>query len=189
MAALTSLTQAIKAVPTATASVLLFVPQTQQAIAALLSLTAQDVALLAVVLPLLTLFIVLSISTNRSVLASRGKFVEVWEQGIEERRKARVKDAIAIAHECTRQQQVYLVGSAGVGKSTLIRLLLMDNLREGNRLLPFLKPLPCSLEHTRRRAPFNTTDMSYVSCGTRGQSVSRWSCRDPTLRARPMRNG
>jgi hypothetical protein len=167
MAAISTLTQAMKAVPTATASILLFVPQTKQAIAALLSLTTQDVALLAIVLPLLTLVIVLSISTNRSTLASPGKFVEFSEEDAEERRKARAKDAAAIAHECMRQQQVHIVGAAGVGKSTLIRLLLMDNLREGNRLLPIYVP---------------SLDSGYENAETMSLATALWGGLDVALR-------
>lgn len=45
-----------------------------------------------------------------------------------------------IAYQCVHHQQVFLVGTAGVGKSTLLNLILLESLQRGHGLLPIYLP-------------------------------------------------
>jgi hypothetical protein len=125
-----------KVLPTAVAAVLLLVPQTKQAIAALLSLTAQDVALLVILLPTATVLILLSTSTPRSAFASPGQFVRLLKNLTNQHLAPYAAGAALVVHECLRQQQVYVVGAAGIGKSTLVERLVIAELSKEHSVLP-----------------------------------------------------
>lgn len=128
--------QVAKVLPTAVAAVLLFIPQTKQAIAALLSLTAQDVALLLILLPTATVLILLSTSTPRSSFSSPGQFVRLLKHLAQQQLAPYAAEANLVVHECLRQQQVYVVGPAGIGKSTLVERLVVAELTKERSVIP-----------------------------------------------------
>lgn len=136
MARIDSLIQASKAAPPLVGSILVLLPQTKDALASMLSLTASDLALLAILLPVVTIVVAVNVSRTRSRLSTPGQLVRLAENEKQQKLETFRADAELLSHEILRQQQVYLVGSAGVGKSTMIGLALLDMLRSRNRLCP-----------------------------------------------------
>jgi hypothetical protein len=136
MTRLATFLQALKALPTAAAAILLIVPQTKQAIGSLLSMNGQDVALLAIVLVAYTIIILFTMSTTRSTLPARGLLVQLTQADPVAIPRAWERESDVITYQCLHYQQVFLVGTAGVGKTTRINMLLLKKLRLGNGVLP-----------------------------------------------------